>query len=63
MEKTLNISDDGRKRLLQSGFLAGLKYLDNKYSFVKELPEKELEEIKEALGHLFEEYGLSKEIM
>jgi len=64
----MNISNDARKRLLQSGFLAGLKFLgykheEYKYSFVKELPEDELKEIEQALGDLFSEYGLSGEVV
>jgi len=59
----MEITEEGKKRLLQSGFLAGLAYLDNKYSFIKELPDAELEEIKEVLGYLFDQYGLSKEIV
>jgi hypothetical protein len=59
----MNISDEGRKRLLQNGFIAGLTFLDSKYGFIKELPEEEQEEIKEAISKLFSKYGLSEEIV
>ena len=59
----MNITDEGRKRLLQGGFLAGLAFIDSRYNFVKELPEEELEEIKQGLNKLFEEYGLPKGAM
>jgi len=59
----MEISDEARKRLLQSGFLAGLKFLDSKYELLDFLPEEEFEELKQELGKLFEKYGLSKEVV
>jgi len=60
----MEISDEARKRLLQSGFLAGLAFIDSfKYSLPKDLPEEELEEIKNALDKLFEDYGLPKGVV
>jgi|GEM_PF-6448377 len=56
----MEITDEGRKRLLQAGFLAGLRFLDAKYN---DITDEKVNEIKESLGSLFEDYGLSKEIV